>query len=385
MRLVTGAALLVVSLTAATRAEGAPRGLVSICAGSREACEPVCSGFALSPRVVVTARHCIAPSKALMTTCAAAAPTASVPNDRWISVGGIGAALRRKISNVTFLRSQGVCGHDIVFGLLDEPLVGVEPIEPMVGRAATRDLSLRRYAPDPRSANALVEQAYEGLALQCEPHSLDQCAASLGAVGLAANENILSVEACPGDSGGGTLDSEGRLLGLTTRSSIPSTPAVCGFSVITLLRPHLMLAARLVTSDLGNTAPPAWTLEASRVGNADDVPMGGIGMPCDEDSECTSGRSCLSANNGLDYACTRSCEHDPCESGSFCKRSGASSLCVLGEAPPADTGCSAAQRSAPRLGAPLAGLAAFALSALRRRSRRRGSARGGVPTSTGAL
>lgn len=343
-------------------------------------CTPMCGATLIAPNLVVTSRHCADVQQIDSLDCSTYAfggtlkPTSSI----WVTAASVVANEAKFHRGFRwFVPSARRCGHDLAFLVLEDAVSESEavPVVPAVARnvlagLSGRELDVFGYGGTGLDASTGTRRT-RSAQLLCVG-GRDECTSIPGARGLYPSEFVLDVTVCPGDSGGGAFDDEGRLLGTLARSVGPSSP--CAFGVYTTFAEHSLLLAESarMAAARGGYPLPAFVEEAERQGNSDQHPVKGFGAPCDSDADCNSGR-CRSFDNGLAWSCVRPCS-EGCSDGDCRTVSDGEACFARDEEPSSEGGCSVVRRRPAMRGVALACLASPALAwalARRRRTARR--------------
>lgn len=184
----------------------------------------LCSATLIAPQLMLTARHCVAPTPGGNVDCEAHrfGPTVA-PSELKFSNDVEPNLFSRWFDAASVLVSQDsdfVCGYDIAVVVLDEPVppdVAI-PAEP---RFAPRIQRGERYSAVGYGGSDADEDAAEyGIR-----HSRAGLSVACGQSNNCADRAVMSQEflgtegACKGDSGGPALDEEGRVIGVLSRGA----------------------------------------------------------------------------------------------------------------------------------------------------------------------
>ncbi len=220
----------------------------------------LCSATLIAPQLMLTARHCVAPTPNANVNCETdhfgptVAPselkfsnaTEPVLTSRWFSASAV----------VVSPESDLTCGYDIAVVVLSEPVPRSVAVP-----AQPRFSPLIRNGETYRAVGYGASNANEQLAEYGIRHSRDDLSVTCGQDSNCGSNMVASQEfvgdegACHGDSGGPALDAGGQVIGVLSRGAEGcKSPVYVGVPAFESL---LVRAAELANQSLG--APlPVW-------------------------------------------------------------------------------------------------------------------------------
>jgi hypothetical protein len=212
------------------RGESGALALVTV---TREQVE-LCTVTLLTPNLVATARHCVAPSSTDSVVCSNDPGSFSAPypvSRLWVNhsselsgpLGGYGVLAVSggsdefvTVANVYVPDTSRVCGGDLALLMLDRELEAEEaqPFAPRLDSPVEAGESYMAvgFGDTPSASEQGTRRSRSGLAVACTGAGCEPGA------GVEATEFLGGDGVCSGDSGGPALDASGRVLGIASRS-----------------------------------------------------------------------------------------------------------------------------------------------------------------------
>jgi hypothetical protein len=222
-----------------------------------------CSGSVLAPRLVLTARHCVA-GTGVAKQGVICGQTRFDPPD---SAGAIFVVPQPKITEdpddyraVAAIRmpdqSDDLCGTDVVLLRLKEPLPDITPLEPRLDAPVEAD---ELYSSVGYGVDASLDDKPSGERKRRDGFSVTCLGSACGDRDVRDNEWVGSGGPCSGDSGGPAIDADGRVVGVVSRGKAECAEPVFGDVAS---RSEWLRAEALDDAREHDEAPPAWACDS---------------------------------------------------------------------------------------------------------------------------
>jgi hypothetical protein len=279
-----------------------------------------CTGWAVLPNLVMTARHCVSTlaKNGCDTKPVSTLDSADVRVSEAKSITGLSTyvdADRILVLDELESSPRSLCGNDIALIVLSSPLQQATLVEPRLDLPPRIGESVAVIGYGQTGDGDPITAGFRREFLDAEVTTLGPVTNSSG-VRATEDEFVVSKGPCLGDSGGPLLDVAGRVVGNMSRGDGKQ----CVDMIYEMLTPHSdwIRESAIAVAEAASIEPPAWTVPPA------DGSVG-FGDRCRGISECEAPFGCLPV--GDQFLCTTDdCALCPAEAE--CQSKDGSNICV---------------------------------------------------------